>query len=410
MKKKNYFYSVFAIMMAAVLSLGFSACGSDDGGDSKKEEPSIKVNGSSSTSLNFVGDFDGKSGVDYKQSVAVVSTVQWSMNKDADWLFVSPSNGNGANEMVIYPTSENPSSTSRTATITLTADGISATISVTQSGGKPVCYVEPKNIVALYNRMAWEYTSTGTVNKFQYIVLKESELNTMTDKEIMTELAKQQELKFVYDYLSMTGLDYNDKSIEENTTYYIVTIAYDNDDKAGELKKSKITTPAYLDRDKDAYVTYSDLKYYSNWGGFQFDFKKEGYCNTYHVVYGLYTKQINSVVHAFEINYFIKYKKKHWLADGFGWEIILDYPNDHTFTYYSSSLPADIRDRASQIPWAFGSGWGIFKDGTLSSDLIGFQFDLSNYNSAPSLVNTNADEALPNTTYSRSEIFKLVKK
>ena len=411
MKKNIFCYWLFAFMMAATMCVGFTACGGDDSGSGDGNNPnspvnaSVKVNGSASTSLNFVGNFDGKSGVDYKQSVAVVSTAQWSMSKDADWLFVSPSNGNGTTEMVIYPTSENSSSTSRTATITLTANGASATISVTQTGG-----VEPKNVVALYNRMAWEYTATGQVNKFQYIVLSESELNRMTDNELLKELGKQEELKVVDDYLTTTGRDYNGYSIKENSTYYIVTVAYNNDDKAGVLKKTKVTTPAYLDANKDAYVSFENLGYYSNWGGFKFDAKKEGYCNTYHIIYGLYSEQVNSVIHAFEINYYMKNRKKHWLAEYFGWEIILDYPNDHTFIYYSTSLPSEIQPYVSAIPWAFGSGWGVFKDGSLSSDLIGFQFNLSNYNSAPIMSDRNKNEVLPNTTYRRSQILNQLKK
>lgn len=410
MKKKNYLLSAVALLSAIMLSVGFASCGGDDGGDggnggnTSASTPSIKVNGSSSTDLSFSGNFEGKSGIDYKQSVAIVSTVQWSMSKDADWLSVSPSNGNGTLEMVIYPTSENTSSVSRTATITLSSSEASATIRVTQGGGKPICYVEPQNIVALYNRMAWEYKATGTVNKFQYIVLSGTEFNRMTDKEMLSELRKQEELKVVDDYLTTIGSDHSGYSISSNSTYYIVTVAYDNDDKSGELVKTKVTTPAFLDADKDAYVSFDNISYYSNWTGFCFDTKKEGYCNTYHIVYGLYMDQVNAVVHAFEINYYLQNKKKHWLAENFGWEIVLDYPNNHTFNYYSSSLPADIRPYVTSIPWAFASAWGVFKDGTISSDLLGFQFDLSKYNSAPKMIARNKNAVMPNKTFRRSEI------
>lgn len=413
MKKKNYFLSAMAFVTAMMLSLGFTSCGDDDSGNSDSHPtsaPSIKVNGTSSTDLTFTGSFDGKSGIDYKQSVAIVSTVQWTMSKDADWLSVSPSNGNGSLEMVIYPISENTSSTSRTATITLSGPDVSATIKVTQGAGKPVCYVEPQNIVALYDRMAWEYDATGTVNKFQYILLAENEFKRMTDKEMVTELSKQEEMKVIDDYISTLGSDSRGNRIAQNSTYYVVTIAYNNEDKAGELKKTKVTTPAYLNADKDAWVSFENLSYYSNWGGFCFDTKKEGYCNTYHIVYGLYTERVNSVVHAFEINYYLKNKKKHWLADGWGWEITTDYPNNHTFNYYSTNLPSDLRPYVSVIPWAFASAWGVFKDGNLSSDLLGFQVNLSNYNSAPLKVTRNNNAAMPNKTIRRSEIFKTMEK
>lgn len=422
MEKRNFLWSVLAYVMAVTFCVGFIGCG---GGDDPAPTPnpinpnnpdnpnvtaSIKVNGALSTSLTFEGDFAGKSGIDYKQSVAISSTVQWTMSKDADWLNVSPSNGSGTLEMVIFPTSENFSSTDRTATITLSGSGVSATISITQKAGKPVCYVEPINIVALHNRLAWEYEATGTVNKFQYILLSANEFNRMTDNEMMTELRKQEELKVVDDYLSTIGSDHNGKALAENSTYYVVTIAYDNQDKVGELRKVKVDTPVFLNGDKDAWVSFENVGYYNNWKGFFFDTKKEGYCNTYHIVYGLYVKEVNSVVHAFEINYYLKNKKKHWLSDQWGWEIVTDYPNNHTFNYYSTSLPADLQQYASQIPWAFASAWGVFKDGTLSSDLLGFQVNLSNYNSAPKQNVNNKNDVMPNRTFRKSEITRITAK
>ena len=416
MKKKKFYFSAMTIVIVALLSICFVSCGGDDSGSSsggsssgdKDPTPaaSIKVNGSSSTDLTFSGNFDGKSGIDYKQSVAVVSTTQWSISKDADWISVSPSNGNGSVEMVIYPTSENPSASPRTATITLSGSEVSATIRVTQDGGKPFCYVEPQNIVALWDRMAWEYSASGNVNKFQYILLSETEYNRMTDKEMIKELNKREEMKYADDYLTTVGKDYSGKAITANTAYYIVTMAYNTEDKVGELKKTKITTPAYLNADKDAWVSFDNLGYYSNWAGFSFETKKEGYCNTYHIIYGLYTEQVNSVVHAFEINYYLKNKKKHWLAAGFGWEIITDYPNNHAFNYYSTSLPSNLQPYVSNIPWAFASAWGVFKDGTLSSDLLGFQINLGNYNSSQFRVQRKQNGIMENRTFKRSEIIK----
>ena len=50
-------------------------------------------------------------------------------------------------------------------------------------------------------------------------------------------------------------------------------------------------------------------------------------------------------------------------------EIVTDYPNNHTFTYYTTYLPT--------FPLCFAYAWGVFKDGTLSSDILGFQWDTS---------------------------------
>lgn len=370
---------------------------------------SILIDGtSSSANRTFEGSFGGNSGIVFKQSLQIVSNVQWNAQVSyettgqTNWLSISPTTGKGTVTMDIYPTSENETSAERKAVITLSGEGISNTIEVIQKGGKPVCYVEPANAVALYDRIAWEYEATGNVNKFHWILLKESEFNRMTDRELTAELVTMEELKFQDNYLSVAAYDSHENRISSSTTYYMVTLAYNADDKAGELRKVKITTPAYRGVNDDAWVTFDNLSYISNWGGFGFETIKKGYCDKYHLIYGLYTDKINPAVFAFEINYYLKNRKKHWLADGWGWEIVTSYPNNDSFVYYSSSLPSDIRPYASYIPWCFGYGWGIFQNGEISSDIVGFQVDLTDYNSSPMMVKRNVESKGENVLIRKS--------
>lgn len=353
----------------------------------------ITVNGSDMvTPSPFPGLFgSGKSGVDYKEVIKVKSNVQWTMSGYEDWLYVSTKSGNGDIDLSIYPTSENNSDKERTATLTLSGSGVTVTIVIRQKNGKPVCYVLPANEVALYDRIGWEYSATSNVNKFQWILLSEREFNRMTDNEIVEEISKEEELKFVDDYLSFVAYDSHNNRITQSSTYYLVTIAYDGDGKAGELKKTKIKTPAFLNVDDDAWVNFDNVACKFS-QGFWFDAIKEGYCNTYHLIYGIQTDTYNSVVYAFEINYYLKNKKKHWFAETWEMEIVTDYPNNHTFTYSTTLL--------SYIPICFAYGWGVFKDGKLSSDLVGFQWDTSKDESRR-LIRHNNDE-FHNVTYRRS--------
>lgn len=477
MKKKDYFGSLLAIVMATTLSVGLSSCGGDDDppaptlsvsgtvsidangsssgdiivtaentdwsvdvtsgkewltaykngnkvavsakenteisdrsgtivvtatADSKLSYPvnvtqkgtsaSITVNGSSSAEHTFPGLFDnGKSGIDYKQVFKIKSNVQWTLSGKEDWLNVSPTSGNGDVDLTIYPSSANNADKERKATLTLSGSGVNVTINITQNQGKPVCYVLPANEVALYDRIGWEYTATSNVNKFKWILLSEREFNRMTDNELIEEISKEEELKFVDDYLSFVAYDSHDNRITQSSTYYLVTIAYDGDGKAGELKKTKIKTPAFLNVDNDAWVNFDNVQ--CNFSqGFWFDAIKEGYCNTYHLIYGIETETYNSVVYAFEINYYLKNKKKHWLAENWEMEIVTDYPNNHTFTYSTTLL--------SYIPICFAYGWGVFKDGKISSDLVGFQWDTSK-EEARRLNVRNGDD-FKNVTYRRS--------
>ena len=358
----------------------------------KGTSASITVNGSASAEHTFPGLFDsGKSGIDYKQVFKIKSNVQWNVSGREDWLNISPTSGNGDVDLTIYPSSANTSDKERKATITLSGSGVSVSIEIIQGQGKPVCYVLPANEVALYDRICWEYTATSNVNKFQWILLSEREFNRMTDNELIEEISKEEELKFVDDYLSMVGYDSHDNRITQSSTYYLVTIAYDGDNKAGEVKKTKIKTPAYLNADNDAWVNFDNVQ--ANMSqGFWFDAIKEGYCNTYHLIYGIGIETYNSVVYAFEINYYLKNKKKHWLAENWEMEIVTDYPNNHTFTYSTNLL--------SYIPICFAYGWGVFKDGKLSSDLVGFQWDTSKEEARR--YNIRSTDAPRNTTFKRS--------
>lgn len=372
MKAKSFLFSMLAFVMAAMLSVGISSCGSKDDPEPNPEQtsPSILVNGLTESSLSFEGSFDGKSGIDFKQTVTVSSNVVWTLSGVPDWLSVSPTNGNGTITMTIYPKSQNETSSSRNASLILSGDGVSATINIIQGNGLSLCSVEPTNIVTLYDRISWDFKATGNVNKFQYMILSEREYNRMTDREKINALSEEEGLKFVDDYVAMVGYDKYGNTILPNSSYYIVTLAFDVDDKAGELRNVKVTTPVYLNGDDDAWVSFDNV--YANYSsGFWFDATKEGYCNTYHLIYGILPSDYyyNSGIYAFEINYYIKNKKKHWFAENWGLEIVTDYPNNHTFTYTTTLLP--------YYPRCVAYAWGVFSSGKLSSDLMGFQWDLS---------------------------------
>lgn len=355
--------------------------------------PYITINGTASVEHHFPGLFDsGKSGIDYKQVFKIKSNVQWNLSGKVDWLNISPTSGKDEVELSIYPTSANNADVERAATITLIGSNVNATINITQGAGKPVCYVLPANEIALYNRICWEYSATDNVDVFKWILLEEWEYNRMTERELMSEINEDDGKKFLDDYLSCVAYDSHYNPIVANSTYYLITLAYDKNGDAGELQRIKIKTPSYLDVDNDAWVNFDNVQADLS-SGFMFDAIKEGYCNNYHLIYGIGDEAYNSAIYAFEINYYLKYKKKHWLAESWDMEIVTDYPNNHTFTYYTTYLP--------YYPICFAYGWGVFKDGKLSSDLVGFQWDTSVDNAMRKAPSRNEDK-LENFTLVRS--------
>lgn len=399
--RAKFSINMLALLGAAALCMGVLSCSKDDDvpePDPVQITPSILVNGLTENALSFEGSFgNGKSGIDYKQTITITSNVAWTLSGVPDWLYASPTNGNGTITMTIYPKNQNESSSSRNATLFLSGNGVSASINIVQGNGLSLCYVEPTNIVALHNCIAWDYKKSDDVNIFHRIILSEGEYNRMTDKEMITELNGTGELKFVDNYVTTTGKDSHNNDIHPNSTYYIVTIAYDSKDNAGELRKTRVSTPAFLDDDKDAWVYFPRENISCGSMGFMFNAIKEGYCNTYHLIYGtLPSNEVNNpAMYAFQINYYIKNKKKHWFAENWNLKIETDYPNNHTF-YCTSDL--------QKYPLCFAYGWGIFKDGKLSSDIVGFQWNTSSNNVSHITSNRSGgnENSVPNQLFIRS--------
>lgn len=243
MKKKNYFYSVFAIMMAAVMSVGFTACGGDDGGSTPPPTPSLKVNGVTSTSLTYEGAFKGKSGIDFKQSVNITSNVSWSVSGVPSWLSVSPTNGSGDLQLTIYPQNENLSSEARNATITVSGDGVSATIEVSQGAIYSKAKTTPTNILVMCYGVAMDFSCNQDVAYYDYAIMRNTEIVKYSD----TELAEYLKSSSISDrktpdddwIVSTTSLSTTDtKGID----YTIVTVSYNKNGEQGEVVKVPFTT------------------------------------------------------------------------------------------------------------------------------------------------------------------------
>lgn len=360
------------------------------------EKSYVKVNGVESTSLQFEGSFSGKSGVDYKQSVTITSNVTWNASDIPSWLSVSPTNGNGTVTMTLYPISENPSSSSRNATIRLVGNGANnATIEVSQSGGLANVKVTPANTLALYNQIGWELETTGDVDKYQMIMVTEAVYKNKTEKELLADLQMDEAEKVAYNPVFFYTSDSYGNTIRENTTYYICTVAYDKNDNMGEIVKSRVTTPSYVDIDNDAWVNL-DGRYNLNYGYFEFTATKEAYCDSYHVLYGNLPSSMANypvVFYVFQINYYIKNKTKHWFTSQYDMEVTTNYPNTHTFTHYTNTF--------STRPIIRICAWGVFKNGSESSDATLLRGDVSASN-APRFVKVQTDDVRRNIVIDRS--------
>lgn len=316
----------------------------------------------------------------------IITQTTWKISDVPSWLNVNQQ-GDGTTTVKITTKSANETDESRTAELKVTAGNKTATIKVTQEAGKPVCYVEPINIVALYDEICFELSATSNVNTFKFGYLDEYEYERLTEKEIKEYVEQGESNKFVDEYIFFPG------GFDDNTKYYICTIAYDENGEAGTLRTTAVTTPKYVDYDNDAFVSYSEVTYGNS--GFQFTVTKEGFCDTYHLIYGNIDASYEGYsrsLYAFQINYFINKGKKHWFAENWGLEIVTDYPNNHTFSCYTYTIP--------YYPLIVIYSWGVYKNGSLSSDMIGLQWNASE-DYAPSLLRVEREKSEKNGIFTR---------
>lgn len=308
--------------------------------------------------------FSGESGV--KDEISITTNGHWTISNIPDWINI-PSSGDGDTKCKIETVSANDTDEDRTAELCVSADNKSTTLRVTQKALRVKCYIEPQNLVALWDEVGFELKPTGDVNKYKYIIHLGDDIDKkrVTDKEIEEELEQEYENKLAdNDPVFFPDWYYSDGDyyyMQSDTKYYICTISYDSNGNSGMLKKTPIKTLKAVNPDYDAYVTINDATVYAD--ALEFECKKEAYCDTYHLIYGnMPSINFTRVLFAFEINYYLKNNRKHWFAEQRNLVIETYYPNTHTFVhYYTKSL--------AEWPLVVIAGWGVFKDGSVSSDM-----------------------------------------
>lgn len=345
--------------MMGMLSVNLASCGSDDD-DEPTPPASLSVTPTEISLLSEKGS---------SASFTITTNGAWVVSCASDWLHLSARNGNGNSMVTVTALTENFSSEVRTAQIQIQVGSLSQVVIVSQVAGLSGVKVVPVNTVALYNQLAWEMEQIGTVNEFRVLCITEVLYNRMNNEELKDSLINAEPMKYNDEYVFSYPDDSYDVAIKSNTNYYICTVAFDMDNNMGEIVRTKVTTPPYVDRDNDAWafpMIYDDDV--NPYAGFQFTVTKEGYCNTYHAIYGCLPFLQYRSLFAFEINYYKKYGKKHWFANSWGLEIVTDYPNSHMFIYHTSNLNTN--------KYIVNYGWGMYEDGRVSSDLVGYMYDM----------------------------------
>ena len=96
-------------------------------------------------------------------NVEVTANVDWTAAADQDWVSVNPASGKGSAQPATVKITVNPNETfdSRTATVTVTADKLSKTVKITQTGADQP---EPETYILVGEAVGgWDPTSNGVI-------------------------------------------------------------------------------------------------------------------------------------------------------------------------------------------------------------------------------------------------------
>jgi len=137
----------------------------------------------------------------------VTSNVSWTVSDDATWLSVTPTNGSNDETITVTATSANPSNNTRSGIVTITGNGITRTVTVTQDGTPipPSLTVNPTSLTlgsasnstdqinvtsngnwTVSDDVAWLTVSPASGSNNETVTVTATSANTLTTSRIGT--------------------------------------------------------------------------------------------------------------------------------------------------------------------------------------------------------------------------------
>lgn len=126
MKKKDFLWSLLALLLPTALSVGLASCGGDDD-PTPDPQPTPVAFTVSPSEINL------SSNAGAQGSIAIVCTEAWTASCSETWVSLSLTSGTGAGAISVTASTENPNSSERTATINVKSGSETKYVTVKQA-------------------------------------------------------------------------------------------------------------------------------------------------------------------------------------------------------------------------------------------------------------------------------------
>ena len=344
-------------MMAALMCVGYTSCGSDDDDDDKKKDE-ISVTPTSTSLLSNEGS---------TSTVYIKTDGLWNITGCPEWLHMTSTSGEGNTTITLTSKSENFSAEVRSATLTVTAGTASTTFTVSQEKYFPDGLdVSLGDMTIMSDGFACDLVFPSKAKGYREAFFTESQVKTMTDRDIYNQLMQKTEYSGSADWTVSPVAD-------PNTTIVYCIAAYGNESnsdgshKYGPMTIQRITTASRtLWADMYLTLTYTSSRWTANaqkYGTYGTRCQKYYYFGTESA--------------ASDMNTYYSYASYAFLAHLIYKPIIAENPDGYAVG--GQNFPYSRTGNE----FFFGT-WGIDDNNNYSSEHTGIYKDLSS--SAPNMV------------------------
>lgn len=239
--------------------------------------PVVTVN---PTTLNFASKKDDA------HSFSITSDKSWTMTECPDWLTPSATSGNsGSTSVMLTTTSANDTPNTRQGQVVISDGENSAILPVTQDAGRTSdCKTVPANILRMSDDICYNYKCGSNVKFFYDRLFVTASMKLRTEDEIVNSVTQDAD--------SWSRTSSEDASqptcygpqLSPGTTYTLVTVSFDKDDKLGEIHKEEIRTKTSVNQPEvNATRLYFKGSGYNSYYGVEVEKGDNGYCSKYYV-------------------------------------------------------------------------------------------------------------------------------
>lgn len=214
-----------------------------------------------------------------KESLTITANMSWTISGIPDWLNASTTSGNGNSSITLTTKSANNTATERTATLTISSGTESVQVSISQEAGLSACKVTPEGLTTLARSFAFLPKVSGNVKRFIWKYITASDYNSWSESELLAvarQGTRQTDLNCLYSSRASSKLS-------PNTDYYLLTLAYDENDEEGELVKTHFKTKG--SGDEQAYVAIDGDNMFWSTNYFYWNATPDGSTDKYYTMY-----------------------------------------------------------------------------------------------------------------------------